>query len=328
MSERDYLETSVAHQEEGVLLIDWLCNRFKYLNRDQWREQISEHQIRINGHIAGEHELLHSGYRVRFSLRDFKEPEVNRDYKIIHRCTDYVVVNKPADLPSHPGGAYRNNSLWSLLKTEFEQPALMNRLDRETSGLVLVSLTERGRKLLDAQVGSAQVEKDYLLVVHGEVDSDFRADGWLSHDPNSEIRKKRRFTESFPDGAKAQSCSTAFHAIATDGQFSLLRARLETGRTHQIRASVLGCGYPLVGDKIYGLDELWFLRFASDTLSDTDRQRMILSRQALHAAKLELNIQGKRECFFAPLPDDFAHFVQERFHISLSHQDEVKSLWE
>ena len=109
-------------------------------------------------------------------------------------------------------------------------------------------------------------------------------------------------------GEKAQSAETLFTPLASNEKFTLLLAKLRTGRMHQIRATLQAMNYPVVGDKLYGLDEQFYRRFALDTLSEADRRAMILERQALHCCKLSFvhPVNGKTLSFESALPPEIA----------------------
>ena len=142
-------------------------------------------------------------------------------------------------------------------------------------------------------------EKIYRVLVHGaDFPDHLEASGWLAHDSASPIARKRAFfTTPMPEG---ESAHTSFVKLASGNGFSLLEATLHTGRMHQIRATLWSLGYPVAGDKIYGVDETVFLRAAKGRLTLEDSRRLILQNQALHAWKIafpKLNLS-----FEAPMP--------------------------
>ena len=119
------------------------------------------------------------------------------------------------------------------------------------------------------------------------------------------MRKKRRFTEDNPGTEDAEPCATEFSCLKAGGGFSLVECRPHTGRLHQIRATLCSCGFPLLGDKLYGPDDTVFLRFTEDAMTDADRAALVLPTQALHAWRLRFTVPGTGEaveCESAP-PD-------------------------
>ncbi|MFP4351121.1 MAG: RluA family pseudouridine synthase, partial [Desulfococcaceae bacterium] len=201
------------------------------------------------------------------------EPEVDREYDIVYEDDAILVINKPGNLPCHPGGRYFAHTLWGLLKTRegLENIHFVHRLDRETSGLVLVAKDPETARICQAQFEAGTVRKVYQVLVEGNFPSEpVIADGVLIPDADSRVRKKRRFISSdakapIPD--QAQSCRTRFRLLDFQGPLSLVEARPETGRLHQIRATLCSMGYPVVGDKLYGVDDTLFLRFIDDRLT-------------------------------------------------------------
>ena len=232
------------------------------------------------------------------------EPKVEKSFRLIYEDENLAVVDKPGNLPCHPGGSYCENTLLHLLRNAgIAQPFIINRLDRETSGIVLVAKNGETAKSLAGQFKRHTVEKEYTVLVHGAFPQKLSAKGWLTHDDASVIVKKRKFVETAdaPDD-KAESAETDFELAATEGMLSRVIARPKTGRTHQIRSTLLSLGYPVVGDKIYGLDETFFLRFITDALTDDDRARLIFPRQALHASALTIVANGEKRTFTSPPP--------------------------
>jgi 23S rRNA pseudouridine1911/1915/1917 synthase len=335
MEPRRELRSIISGPESGTGLLSWIAGRFLYLDTQAWKREIRDGRVTVNDRPANADLLLSTGDVVCFSPEGIREPEVDRDYRLIHSDDDFLVIDKPPNLPCHPGGIYRENTLWTMLIRRYPRPTFVSRLDRETSGLLAAALSDRARRALDPQSRDSEQVKDYLVMVHGAAPERLDADGWISPDPFSKVRKKKRFTDSMPERSRAQSCSTHFIRIAGDGEFSLLRARLNTGRTHQIRATLCSLGFPVVGDKIYGVDEELFIRLAEGRLDEGDRRSLILPHQALHSARLELRfsagsplLSGQMRLFHAGLPSAFADLVRTRFALDLSRPEAVRALWD
>lgn len=304
--------TSVGAEGIGKTVLEYLAGRFTYHNRAQWRERIAAGQVLHNGCPALSGAVLGRKDRLEYQIPCEAEPEVDGRFGILFEDDDLVAVNKPGNLPCHPAGRYFNHTLWALLKRtgSIENPIFINRIDRETSGVVLVAKNARVARGCRRQFETRRVVKHYLAVVEGRFPPDaIQADGWLAPDPDSPVRKKNRFwaaaaTRVNPPGGRL--CRTRLQLCRHCNGLSLVAARPETGRCHQIRATLNSLGYPLAGDKLYGVDDTLFLRFISGSLSVTDRDRLRLARQALHAAGLQMvhPVSGRLLQLEAPLPRD------------------------
>lgn len=300
-------ESVIGPEGAGRRLDVWLSNRFDYRSRSQWQQAVREGEILLNGAAARPSRILQVGERVSFTPKDSFEPEVRTDFKFIMENARYMAIDKPGDLPCHPSGRYFAHTLWALLSKDYEFANVVNRLDRETSGVTLVAKDSEAASKLSAILSSRQAVKTYVALVHGRFpDGPVQADGFLVKDFKSEVNKKRAFVKEAPQGVEAESCSTLLRLIGSDGEFSAVEAVPHTGRLHQIRATLCSMGYPLVGDKLYGVDDQLYLRQADGALDDADRARLILPRQALHAARLEFKcpFNGEDVRLESSVPDD------------------------
>ena len=302
----------IQPQQAGQQLLDFVSHRFTYRNREEWQTELAADRFLLNDGEARGDSILVQGDRLVYLMPALIEPPVDVNYTVLHEDDDLLVIDKPAPLPCHPGGRFFAHTLWALLKENhpLDNPRLVNRLDRETSGIVLVAKTKDAARLCQEQFIQRRVEKVYLVVVEGDfLDTvvPVEATGWLGSDPNSAVRKKMRFyptQNDAPPGAVESSTTFRQLASASNTSVSLLEARPHTGRCHQIRASLLHLGFPVVGDKLYGVDEQLFLRFKEGCLSAADHALLRLPRQALHASTLLINhpTTGKTLKFTAPLP--------------------------
>jgi 23S rRNA pseudouridine1911/1915/1917 synthase len=239
------------------------------------------------------------------------------DVTIIDETDDYVVVVKPPFLLVHPTKPNGARTLWKELREllAFElatggQVSIVNRLDRETSGLVLVAKTAAAARRFGLLMQRRRLRKEYLAIVWGWpqweqriIDAPLDRQGkhqqstiWLKQMIHSagapaqtEFRVERRFVRSAPP----------------ENKFSLIRAIPRTGRTHQIRVHLSSIGHAIVGDKIYGADEQLYLQFIETGWTPELEQRLLLPRHALHSAKLA--IEGERE-WNSRMPLDLAEF--------------------
>jgi len=297
------IESTVDENASGQRLDIWLSRRFTYLSRNQWQDAVREHRILLNGKHTRCSRILQTGELITFRPeRD--EPPATMDYRIVYEDEFLYVVDKGGDLPCHPAGPFFRHTLWFDMKRRFGQVYIANRLDRETSGLMLVGKTPATATRLAELFQSDAVCKRYHALVYGKFTAPVNACGYLLDIPAGPVRKKRRFvfTEE-TDGEKAETLLTP---LEIHSSWSRVEAVPRTGRLHQIRATLCSLGFPLLGDKLYGPDETIYLRFADGTMTDGDRERLVLPRQALHALSLEFTHPhtGQALNFTAPWPDD------------------------
>lgn len=299
------IKSIIDAQEEGQRLDSWLSKRFSYLSRHRWQQEIKSGRITLNTRATRCSRLLHAGDTVEFTP-EHEEPPVEFDYRIVYEDAELLVIDKGGRLPCHPAGAFFKNTLWHDLSQKYGDIFIVNRLDRETSGLLIAARNSATAAILSADFASNQIDKVYYALVFGEFKTPLCAAGYLSSDPDSVIRKKRRFSMEPPDG-DSESAQTEFEPIDFSGDISLVKVRPHTGRLHQIRATLCSLGFPLVGDKIYGPNEQYFLKFCDDALTAEDWQILCMRRQALHAGELRFrHPTDQRELsFVAPIPDDF-----------------------
>ena len=238
-------------------------------------------------------------------------------FSIVAERDDFLVVEKPPFLLVHPTKPSGARTLWGELKhlLAFEianggQVSIVNRLDRETSGLVLVAKSAAAARRFGLMMQEQRIAKEYLAIVWGwpewdstTVDAPLARQG--IHAPSAIWLKQA----IHPAGAPAQTEFTVesrFSRAAAGDRFSVIRALPRTGRTHQIRVHLASLGHPVVGDKIYGPDEKLYLQFIETGWTTELAQHLLLPRHALHSAALEI-AGGER--WTSPLPGDLGNFV-------------------
>ncbi len=217
-----------------------------------------------------------------------------------------LVVNKPGDVVCHPS----KHGPWSSLvgaareHTGLGTIHLVFRLDRETSGVVVLAKNPLLAARLQTAMQERRVGKTYLAILTGEFDGARTVDQPLGDDTASPIFIKSAVR---PDG---QPAITRFEALSHSGGFTVARVTTETGRKHQIRAHAQWLGHPVVGDKIYGPDARLYLEFIDGGWTPELEARLLLARQALHCARIEIDVDAERCVFEAPLPDDIRGFCE------------------
>lgn len=228
---------------------------------------------------------------------------------IVYEDARLLVVNKPSNLVCHPT---KDGPLSSLIGRAREylgcaEAFMVNRLDRETSGLMLVAKDAAMARQLHRALLKKQIVKEYIAIVHGHVtDEHGTIDAPIGLARGREVAI-RRGVET--DG---QAASTEWWVEQRAANFTLLRVQLHTGRAHQIRVHLAHIGHAVVGDKIYGGDERLYLKFIETGITPELLAKLLLSRHALHSARLVVPY-GKPQPveWRAPMPEDLVNFWRE-----------------
>lgn len=300
------IATRIDHRYHNQTVIQLLTGRFTYRDETAWRERIAAGEFTIDGRTAAPDDILLDGMTLQYHPTDIQEPEVDPRYSICYEDRDLLVVDKSGDLPVHPAGVFYYHTLWYLLTERFGPIHPVNRLDRETSGLLVIARNPESA----AQLASGNWEKEYFALVHGSFTKTIDAAGTLIKDTASPIRRKRKYIHG---GTEGESCRTLLEPEKSCGPYTLVKAKLFTGRMHQIRATLYSLGYPMVGDKLYGADETLFIKRAKEgCLDEADYRLLGMKRQALHAAKISFPhpATGEKLTFQSPLPEDMVQAMQ------------------
>jgi len=254
-------------------------------------------------------------------------PSIANDpqFTVLDETADYIVVDKPAPLKIHPSTPGGVETLWDglrgLLAYELAnggQISIINRLDRETSGVVLVAKTAKKARQFGLAMQRRQIRKHYLALVHGWPE-------WQEITLDAPILRKGEITPSpiwvrqmvHPQGAP---CETHFRVIerahAPCGPVALVEAQPKTGRMHQLRVHLSHLGHPIVGDKIYGHDERCYLDFIDHGWTEPLAARLYFHRQMLHSWQLLVETDGFSGHWTAPIPSAWSPFLKESEPIS------------
>jgi 23S rRNA pseudouridine1911/1915/1917 synthase len=228
-----------------------------------------------------------------------------------------LVIDKPANLLVHPTGPGRPETLWDELKRllAFEivngaQISLINRLDRETSGLVLVAKSSECARQLGLMMTRHRIQKIYTAIIFGWP----AEDAFTVNQPllrQGTVQPSRIWLKQMvhPDGAPAKTAFEVTQRFSVrEHQLALVTARPKTGRTHQIRVHLAYIGHSIVGDKIYGPDENCYLKFIASGWTPELEEKLLLSRQALHASGLCFEYGGRKFDLRSDLPPDMRVF--------------------
>ncbi|MBI2524481.1 MAG: RluA family pseudouridine synthase [Candidatus Rokubacteria bacterium] len=298
---------TVAHAEAGTRLDRWLAGRLPDLSRTRLRALIEGGEVRVGGHAVKAARRLRAGERVEVLIPppppESMAPEAI-PLRIVFEDEDVLVVDKPAGMVTHPGAGQRSGTLAAAALAHAPgiagvggpgRPGIVHRLDKGTSGLIVLAKTQRAYGALTSQLARRSVSRRYLCLVHGAVRSASGViDAPLARDPRS---RTRMAVARVGTGKRAV---TRYTVLERFPDVSFLECRLETGRTHQIRVHLASLGHPLLGDETYG-------RRRSASVSDPELARLIreLDGVALHAAGLAFIHPGSGTPveLVSPLPD-------------------------
>lgn len=236
------------------------------------------------------------------------KPYINTQYKIIYEDEYFYAVDKPSPLPVHPVGRFKEDNLLKLLERDKQEKGLsiVNRLDSETSGLVIVARSGEVSGKLGRIFENREVTKEYRAVVFGVPKED---KGSIEISLGTTQKGIQNIRVPDPNG---QTARTDYEVLSKSPRYSLLKIIPLTGRTHQIRAHMAFSGHPAVGDKIY-IDSNVFERYIREGWQEDMRSVIGAERLLLHAARLEFPhpINQKRISLTCGLPDCFTAFIKD-----------------
>jgi 23S rRNA pseudouridine1911/1915/1917 synthase len=309
------LTSVVGKDYDQQSLLDYLCGRFRYRERSGWEAELRLQRLMVNGKPA------HGGTKVRFKdsvsyTAPRSEPEVNRDIPTLWEDEHILVVNKPAPLPVHSDGVFITNTLINILRerTGNSELGLGHRLDRETSGVMVLAKKRPLISKIMACFDDSSVEKQYLAVARGEAAFKEQLQrGWMDKHPDSKLDLRQQlYPTATPTG---KDSATRFIVKEVLKGYTLLLCQPLTGRTNQIRVHLEALGLPLAGDKLYGRPDDFYIGFIKHVKAGGGQDyagQVEHPRHLLHAHKLSLRhpVTGERMTWEAPMPGDMANFVQ------------------
>jgi 23S rRNA pseudouridine1911/1915/1917 synthase len=281
----------VPPEDEGARLDAFLAGHAGSRTRAQ--RLIEAGHVRVDGAPAPKRHRVRAGEVVEVDEADLREPVDPGEcepapHEVVWEDEHLLVVDKPAGVVVHPAAGHRGGTLVQALAGRAaggdpERPGIVHRLDRDTSGLLVVAKGDAVLRALQAQLGAREIEREYLALVEGRPPA-------LSGTIDAPLGRDRRVrTRRSSDTDDPRPAVTHFELAEALPSTTLLRVRLETGRTHQIRAHLLAIGHPVAGDPEYGTAGL-----------------LGLERQFLHAARLAFThpVTGAHVEVSSPLPED------------------------
>jgi 23S rRNA pseudouridine1911/1915/1917 synthase len=308
----------VVDKGQSMLRIDkFLMTRLANASRSKIQHAAEAGCIIVNGKAAKSSYKVKPGDVISVVLpdppRDTTIYPENIPLSIQYEDNDVIIINKPPGLVVHPGFNNYTGTLVNALAWHFqnlpvsangeERPGLIHRIDKNTSGLLVIAKNEKAMSFLARQFFDHSISRTYQALVWGDFEDD---EGTISGNLDRSLRD-RKIMAVFKDETIGKRAVTHWKVIERFRYVTLLECRLETGRTHQIRAHMKHIGHPIFNDETYGGDQILKGTTFSKFKSFVDNCFSIMPRQALHAKSLGFIHPTKREevYFEAPLPEDF-----------------------
>ncbi|PBB05321.1 RluA family pseudouridine synthase [Salimicrobium humidisoli] len=279
----------------------WLSDHLEDVSRAQVQQWIREHHVSVNDRHVKSNYKIQEGDLVAWSVPEVKPAAIEKEnipLTIVYEDEDVLVVNKPVGMVVHPSAGHYSGTLVNALLYHcddlsgingVERPGIVHRIDKDTSGLLMVAKHDKAHQHLADQLQEKTVEREYEAIAHGVIAHDHGTiDAPIGRDPKE--RQRMAVTEEGKDAVTHFTVERRFE------EFTHLTCKLETGRTHQIRAHMRYIEHPLAGDHKYG-----------------PRKTLALPGQALHARTLSFThpVSGERMKFTAPAPEHFQKALRE-----------------
>jgi 23S rRNA pseudouridine1911/1915/1917 synthase len=291
------LETS--SKDRGKRLDQFLRERLSQFSRARLQDWIEQGRVLVDGTAAKRSYLLKGVERIHVQpgeLAPLRATPEDLPLEVLYEDADVIAINKPAGMVVHTGAGRHSGTLVNAVLHRFGKlssvggdlrPGIVHRLDRFTSGVILIARHDGAHRNLAEQFASRQVEKIYVALVHGRVKNDQgRINTPITRDPIRRVRMTARL-------AHGRQAITSYQVLKRFKELTLLEVKIGTGRTHQIRVHLASIGYPVVGDKLYGAPA------------------SALGRYFLHARQIAFTSpsSGERITVAAPLPADLENFL-------------------
>ncbi|MDA8743389.1 RluA family pseudouridine synthase [Rubripirellula amarantea] len=312
---RDFV---VPEESRGMRLDFFLCQLCDGYSRTQIRAAVQEGAAEVDGKVVRPSLKLKAGQKVRFELPELPPDDTvpeNIVIDVLHEDDSIVVVNKSAGMVVHPARGNWSGTLTSALAYRFQnlsdvggpsRPGIVHRLDRDTSGVIVIAKTNAAHTHLSQQFHDRLVEKEYFAITGAPIDRDRDLiEAPIGRHPYQ--RDKQAIRE---DHETSRPASTFYEVISRHGRFTQVRLKPKTGRTHQLRVHLAHIGSPIICDRLYA----GHAEVTESMLRGLPRkpgEPIVLDRQALHARRLTITHpqSGERMTFEAPIAQDIARVI-------------------
>ena len=290
--------------------LDKACSKiFEEFSRSQLKKWILEGRILLNNEIASPKDIVNNNDEIILNPNTENkitwQPE-KIDFEVLFENDNYLIIDKPIDLVMHPGAGCNKGTLANGLLFKYPElrtiprAGIVHRLDKDTSGVLLVAKTERFRNYFVKLLQERKVKKLYKAVIVGKVIGSFEITDSIGRDKNNRTKMSVR-----PDGKEATTFVKLHESLKN---YSLLDVTIESGRTHQIRVHLGSKKFPIIGDKTYNPSN----NVAKDTPGELIDIIRAFPRQALHSFHLSFNDidSNKIISYEAPLPEDIKNLIK------------------
>jgi 23S rRNA pseudouridine1911/1915/1917 synthase len=309
------IQTITVPDEGNDLRLDRFLVSMVALSRSQIQRLIKDGCVRVAGKAAKANHPVKQGQEISIEVPELIDPAPLPEalpLPIVYQDRDLIVVDKPAGMVVHPAAGHATGTLVNALLHHVDdlsgiggekRPGIVHRLDKGTSGLMVVAKHDKAHEELARQFAEREVEKEYLALVWGEVMAGRRIDAPIGRDPNN--RKKMSSTESNRARRTRAAVTRIVRAEHFGRMLTMTQVAIHTGRTHQIRVHLSAIGHPIVGDALYGGVHR---RVAGDLRAVTH-----LDRPFLHAAHLVFHHpeDGRKMDFTSAMPEDLQKVLDE-----------------
>jgi 23S rRNA pseudouridine1911/1915/1917 synthase len=294
-------ESIVEEKYSGERIDKVLPLIFTMLTRAKGQHLIDSKNVLVNGESVKSSYKLKLNQKIELIIEEDIGSELtpqNIQLDVVYEDDDLIVINKPIDLVVHPAAGHKDLTLVNALLYHFDKlssvngnyrPGIVHRIDKDTTGLLVVAKNDIAHNNLASQIKDKDANRLYYALVEGEIDDAH----FIIEAPIGRSNKNRKKMAVVSDGKDAK---TEFKIVKRFSGYTLLQAKLYTGRTHQIRVHLAYINHPIVGDQLYG-----------------KKNKFNIKHQMLHAYQLELihPTTGKKVVFNAELPDDFRDLIKQ-----------------
>lgn len=298
-----------CRHREAELLVNFLLKRFPYQSKENWLAAIETGAIKVNGTVVDGQYILINRDVISYERPRETEPDVDPTYNILYQDDFILVVEKSGNLPVAESGRYYKNTLINILKEKegFEELYTVHRLDKETSGVLIIGRTKEVAQQMGVQFSNQIPEKEYHAVLNGALKEESVLVNRPLKNGLPQIHKVRVRQIVSPTGKIAK---TLFTKVGGNQALTLVKVKLFSGRTHQIRCHAEYIGHPILGDKLYGQKDDRFIQLLKGEIEPDYPPFGVINRHLLHASSLTFihPNSGKKVSFHSDCRKTFSEF--------------------